>query len=285
MSTAVEILAAHRIPRHARLSVYTTTCPECSDKRSKKKQKCLSVLIDRKGVRFNCHHCGWHGHEFYDEPSKSNAEIKPITVEQNADHTRERNRRSAHGIWRESVPLPGTLGERYFIEHRKIDIAGIDLTHVLRWHKSDRMVVALMTDVVTGEPVGVHRTFLDRDGGKRTRKMLGPAGVIRLWPDDAVEQGLAIGEGIETTLAAALGVAHRGTLLRPAWALGSANTVASFPVLPGITSLTILTDNDPVGQNAAKECAARWAKAGREVICLTPHAVKDFNDVIREAAS
>jgi len=107
--------------------------------------------------------------------------------------------------------------------------------------------------------------------------------VIRLWPDEAVEQGLVIGEGVETVLGAATRVMYRGTLLQPAWAVCSANNLGNFPILPGIEALTVLVDHDAggTGQNAAAECAARWSAAGREVTRLTPNTVgADFNDVV-----
>jgi Toprim domain len=107
--------------------------------------------------------------------------------------------------------------------------------------------------------------------------------VIRLWPDDAVNEGLAIGEGIETTLAAATRIEHRGTLLRPAWATGSAGNMATFPVLAGIEALTILVDHDAsgTGQKAAEACAQRWRNAGREVIRLMPGDMgADFNNLV-----
>src|SRR5262245_25246066 len=43
---------------------YYTTCPRCSDKRSKAHQanKVLGVTIDSDGsVRWGCNHCGWIG--------------------------------------------------------------------------------------------------------------------------------------------------------------------------------------------------------------------------------
>lgn len=46
----------------------STTCPQCSARRSAagKSNTCLSVLIDGDGLRWNCHHCGWKGGEFYE---------------------------------------------------------------------------------------------------------------------------------------------------------------------------------------------------------------------------
>ena len=84
-------------------------------------------------------------------------------------------------------------------------------------------MVALFRDIVTNEPCGIHRTFLDIAGRKLGRKMLGGAGgaAIKLDADEDVTLGSFIGEGVETCLAASLGS------FRPVWALGSAN--ASCP--------------------------------------------------------
>jgi hypothetical protein len=279
MKTASQILAELGIHERRGLAAYATVCPQCSAERRKKREKCLSVSIDQRGVRWNCHHCQWQGAEFYDEPRRPDAASKPVD---SADDIRERNKRFAHQLWRESILLPGTLGEHYFLEHRKIDIRGLELDHALRWHPGERMIVALMTDPVTNEPLGIHRTFLNRDGTKLDRKMLGPSGVVRLWPDEAVTTSLVLGEGVETTLAAAIHVEHRGALLRPAWAAGSASAVAKFPVLTAIETLTVLIDNDAgkAGENAGVECADRYRKARRRVVLLIPPA-KDFNELVK----
>jgi|SRR6516162_2726816 hypothetical protein len=107
-----------------------------------------------------------------------------------------------------------------------------------------------------------------------------------VWPDECVEQGLVLGEGIETVLAAATRIERFGTLLQPAWATGDCGHMRDFPVLPGIEALTLLVDHDcnHAGQNAAAECAARWRAAGCEVIRLTPRRNGDFNDIVRREA-
>ncbi|MGX0962350.1 phage/plasmid primase-like uncharacterized protein [Bradyrhizobium japonicum] len=111
-------------------------------------------------------------------------------------------------------------------------------------------MVALMTDIVTNEPCGVHVTYLDGEGRKIARNMYGRAknAVTRLSADEDVEYGLAIGEGVETCLA---------TGFRPIWATLSAGTMAAFPVLSGIECLTVFADNDEsgTGLGAAKACA------------------------------
>ena len=116
-----------------------------------------------------------------------------------------------------------------------------------------------MTDPVSGEPIGVHRTFLNDDGTKRERKMLGRAGVVRLSPDEDVTLGLGITEGIED------GLAILASGWSPIWAALSCGGIERFPVLSGIEALTIFHDRDEAGIRAAEICAERWTAAGKEV--------------------
>jgi putative DNA primase/helicase len=95
---------------------------------------------------------------------------------------------------------------------------------------------------------------------------------------------LVIAEGIETSLAVAMHVKHRGHYLRPVWAMGNANNMRRFPVLKDIAELVICADHDKsgVGRQAADECADRWEAAGRKVEVLMPEKVgTDFNDWIK----
>jgi phage/plasmid primase-like uncharacterized protein len=155
------------------------------------------------------------------------------------------------------------------------------------WHDERRMcLVALWTDTISGEARAIHRRAITPDGENPGHwRAWGPTKgcVIRLWPDDEVSEDLVLGEGVETVLAAATRIAHRGTLLQPAWAAGDAGHIGAFPALSGVEALTVLIDADEngVGQRGAAECARRWTAAGRQVIRLTPRLVgADFNDVI-----
>jgi CHC2 zinc finger/Toprim domain len=186
-----------------------------------------------------------------------------------------RNLEKARNVWQEATPPGGTLGEYYLFTR------GLALPEepVLRFHPScpcgaDRRpaMVALMTDPVTGEERGIHRTFLQPDGtGKLSKMMLGPAGVIRLC--ERITSGLGLAEGIETALAVAQRVQWG-----PVWAAGSAWGIARFPVLIQ-TTLNIFADCDDlgVGLKAARECANRWADAGAEVLIHLPPEGKDWD--------
>jgi len=141
---------------------------------------------------------------------------------------------------------------------------------------------ARVSDIRTAKPISLHFTKLAADGrgkaGSECDKLLMSGhrkkdGCIRLWPDEAVTQGLAIAEGIESALAAA----HAHT---PVWAAIDAGNLRAFPLLHGIDALTIFADHDDAGLTAAKECARRWLAAGAEVIVLRAReAGRDAADV------
>ena len=204
----------------------------------------------------------------------------------------QRTVRYCNDLWAQSKPLPPeAIG---YFARRGITLDDVPDQGGLRFHpacpfdgKMVPCIVARFTNAMTNAPGGIWRRPIN--GAKP--KVVGPmkGHIVRLWADDAeVTQGLVIGEGIETTLAAATRITHRGTLLRPAWACGSADNIKEFPVLTGVEHLTIIVDNDQkrAGQNAARLCAKHWTDQGREVELLIPDTIgTDFNDIVMENAS
>ena len=214
---------------------------------------------------------------------------------------------SALRPWDHAQPIAGTIAERYLAETRGINIDALPANSeaVLRFHPScpfgrdqrHPCLLALFRDAKSDAPAGIHRVALTPKAQKIDRRMLGrwpTPRAIKLWP---AESSLVIGEGIETVLAAATRLQHRGALLRPAWAIGSSGGIARFPLIAGVERLIILVDNDAngvilvdndangVGPNSAKECAKRWATAGRAVALLTPQqSGTDFNDLVQGSA-
>jgi putative DNA primase/helicase len=195
-------------------------------------------------------------------------------------------------IWNEADQI-GAAAKNYL--HRR-GLHDLPDATVLRFHAScpfgksrSPCLLALYTDIRTNAPKAISRTALSAAGAKIGRMGLGPVGgaAIKIDDDTNVEYGLAIGEGLETVLAA------RQLGFRPAWALGSAGAVKNFAVLPGITALTIITDNDEpdqrgrqAGQEAALECSERWRDAGVEVTRIVPRAVgADMADLIERGGS
>ena len=179
------------------------------------------------------------------------------------------NSLAALRIWGEALDARGTLAETYLFGR------GLELDdrarEAVRFHPALRFdngttpaMVGAPARSRSDEPCGVHRTFLDRDGRKLERRMLGRArgAAVKLDPDDTVELGLVVGEGIETCLAA------RQLGYRPCWALGSAQAIAKLPVLGGVEGLTILGDGSPPVSTSAcsnpsaaptpTTCCGRW---------------------------
>jgi hypothetical protein len=128
----------------------------------------------------------------------------------------------------------------------------------------------------TDEFTGVHRTFLTDTAQKISKTILGRKHGSAIKIDRAEGAGLAIAEGVETTIAARY-------LYRPAWSVIDAGGVRHFPVLPAIEHLEIFADHDVngAGEAAARECLARWENAGAEVaIVMPPTAGSDIADFI-----
>jgi hypothetical protein len=153
-------------------------------------------------------------------------------------------------------------------------------------------IVALFRGILDDEPRAISRIALTDDGTKIDRKMLGPIDgtACKLNPDEHVELGLHIAEGIETSISAMM----LGFV--PMWALGSAGAIANFPLFEGHPEfgfeccLTIICDNDPPnpktgkrpGPYAARVCSDRWTSAGQEVRRVMPTTTgEDMNDILR----
>lgn len=259
------------------------TCPDCG---RSDRDRTMGVTVERDRTVWHCYRCGQagarrHGQTIYTRTATPPA---PTTIGRHvalASNWRD--------FYRDLQPIEGSPVAAY-LNARCCEIprSHVRYAPALR-HPSGYVgpaMVALVTDAVTREPLTLHRTWIKPDGTKAdvepARMLLGKhrkqGGVIRLFPDDAVTTALAIGEGVETMLTAALE-------FKPCWSAIDAGNLAGFPVLAGIESLLIVADNDAAGLRAADECAERWCRAGREVrIAKSPIPGQDLNDFARAAA-
>lgn len=175
-------------------------------------------------------------------------------------------------LWAQCVPIKGTLAEQY-LSRRGLAYDGDGW----RFRPTSRALVGIITDALTGDPIGWHETLLDAEGNKTGRLMHGRAtgGVVRLYPcGDTHELGIA--EGIETALA---------TGFRPVWACLSSSIMKGFPVLRHVEHLSIFADHDKAGVEAANAAGERWHAAGRRVSLTMPEQPgADFADLLPEAA-
>jgi hypothetical protein len=227
------------------------------------------------------------------EPSPLSEAERERRRRQETERERDRIRRTAfvtktwQQTWKGGIAAAPEL--RRWLQVRGIDDAKLDLERLLlRWsprcpreREAMPAMIALMANPATAEPCGLHRTFLLPDGSAKAavdpvRSMLGNAGIIRLSPDDEVELGLGISEGIET------GLSIMAAGWRPIWACGSLGGLRSFPVLGGIECLTVFADPKSHELEGARACAARWEEAGREVRIYAPALINgDWNDVLK----
>jgi hypothetical protein len=245
-----------------KLGMRDVPCPFCGpDRRAleNRKRRVLRVWHREPGfASFHCARCGERGWTRSEGDGEHRRAVQP-QLHPDDDQDRHRRVDLAIQIWAAAVPLSRTLGWKYFTERRGLHIGALDdLSHALHWNERIGAVIALMTDPVTNEPTCIHRTFLNTDGTKRERKMLGKQGVIRLSREEAVTEGLGLTEGIEDGLSVLL------SGWAPVWAATSAGGIERFPVLSGVECLTIFSDTDPTGMRVAHACAARWTDAGRE---------------------
>jgi hypothetical protein len=171
--------------------------------------------------------------------------------------TEESKTARALELWTQGVPIAGTLAERYLRETRGIDVTGLpansdNLRFLARCPFGTGplrpCLLALMRDPENDQPTGIQRIALELHEG-RVRKIdrfaLGPIGAIKLWPAGSQ---LVVGEGLETTLAAATRIPYRGAPLRPAWSAVSSGGLSRFPAISGVERLIVLVDHDANGE-------------------------------------
>lgn len=220
------------------------------------------------------------------EEIERRAEARRRAEEQERREAKQRQRQASE-IWRNTRDPRGTPVEAYLASRGLTLDDGahetVRFAPACPWGSDGTVpaMVAPLRDICTGELRGVHRTALDGEARKVGRRMLGTAAGCAIMLDPVVGGGgfLTVGEGIETVLTARQ---HLG--LRPAWALGSAGSIASFVPLPGVHTLVVLGENDANGasQIAFDRVGGRWHDAGRNAEIIRPPAgCKDLNDTVR----
>jgi hypothetical protein len=196
----------------------------------------------------------------------------------------------AREIWYAARDPRGTLAEDY-LRFRWLALHDALVGRVLRFHprcpwlneNAERIfvpaLIAVFRSLDDNAITAIHRIRLDQPERwpKAERRMLGLVGRSAVKLDADVGDELAIGEGVETCMAARqldIGVG-------PAWALGSTGGIKHFPVLPNVRTLRILGENDSANEAAVEQCGLRWQAAGRCVRVIKPtDDCKDLNDVL-----
>ena len=209
--------------------------------------------------------------------------------------SREDTRRFARCVWEATRPLAGTIGEAYLEARGVGHVAG---AAALRFHPALThrtapgrfpCLVAGVQDA-SGRFLGVQRCYLAPDGSGKAnvqpaRASLGKlaGGAVRL--AESVDGRLLLGEGIETTTAAALILDWRGGV----WATLGTSGLRAVELPEHVHHVTIAADRDRKGggQLAAAALAERLEGDGRHVAIELPPFVGDWCDVLilaRDAA-
>ena len=260
------------------------TCPSCG-RGARDKTAGLKIEDDGGGV-VHCFRCAY-SESFVPKRGAVIHHQAPTKPRVQAQQPQQRGLSDwGLAMWNSTQALGGVAAQYLRSRHCVVPAYGD-----LRWHPSLKhpsgyvgpALVALITDVVTNQPLSLHRTWITNTGKadiETPRLLLGnhsiDGGVIRLTPDDEVTHLLGLGEGIETALSLAWAPLS-------VWATIDAGHLAKFPVLNGIQTLIIAVDQDPAGIAAATTCADRWALAGKTVL-LTPQSENDLNDSLQEVS-
>ncbi|MFM2149842.1 MAG: hypothetical protein RLZZ187_2148 [Pseudomonadota bacterium] len=208
---------------------------------------------------------------------------QPAAASSSAAPDNARRTRAALALWEDAMPIRGTVAEVYLAAR---GLAG-ETSTALRYHPALRhpnasgtfpALVALIRSTATGEPVAMHRTYLQRDGAgkadvdpaKATKGPIAGGAIMLHEPVDGAP--LVIGEGIESSLSASR------LLDAPAWAGIAAGNLKSIIPPAGPSEIILAADPDAVGQREAWAAADRWRALGRRVRVATPDDPNsDFN--------
>jgi phage/plasmid primase-like uncharacterized protein len=154
-------------------------------------------------------------------------------------------------------------------------------------HRLGARLPAMLAPIVDvdGEQIGVHLTYLRRDGGGKAtlpkeyqRECRGVIHrlAIRLAEHDP-DAELIVAEGIETAFSAMQLFGRAG------WAAVHAGGLKTLELPPDVRRIIIAADNDASGAGQRNALAAydRWTAEGRSVRIVAPPVVgDDFNDVL-----
>ena len=267
-------------------------CPVCQPE-GRKGQDGLTLTDGASGLLA---HCKKSGCTFRDILAA--AGIAPGTHTPPDPHARleaERQRKAeadkragqALRLWQDAKPIAGTIAETYLRDARGVTCP---LPDTLRfapscWHATAQRFPAMVALVEGGTGFAVHRTYLCADGcGKAKvdppKAMLGAVGggAVRL---TRTAGPLMAAEGIETALSLASG---RVTAPETIWAALSTSGIRALHLPPKPGRLTIASDGDAAGREAAHTLATRADGLGWQVSLLPAPEGLDWNDVLQGKA-
>lgn len=188
----------------------------------------------------------------------------------------------AERLWQEAQPIAGSPAEAYLRGRGIVGPLPASLRfHPACWHQTAQRFPAMVARLEGADGFAVHRTYLKPDGSGKAdvappKAMLGAVagGAVRLTEGHGA---LAVGEGIETALSLSCGLLSAPAAI---WAALSAAGLAALRLPPAPARLTIASDGDKAGREAANILAARADALGWAVSILPAPEGADWNDVL-----
>jgi hypothetical protein len=269
-------------------------CPVCQPER-KRGQNALTLADGRNGrLVLDCKKSACAFLDILAAAGLRSGDYRPPDAatlaqrEREAKAQAEKRAAQAKRLWQESLPIAGTLAETY-LRARGITC---DLPRTLRfhpeaWHGPTAKRYPAMVAAVQGVNLpAVHRTFLRADGTGKAgldggdKLMLGATagGAVRL---SGGPSRLVVVEGIETALSLSCGLLRTPATI---WAALSTSGIRGLHLPRQAGRLTIASDGDEAGREAASALAERAHALGWQVALLPAPDDRDWNDILTEKA-
>ena len=266
----------------------TCACPVCQPER-RRGQTALTLADGRTRLLAHCKRSGCAFLDILVAAGLRSGDYAPpdaaTLAQREAERRAEAHRKAeqAKRLWKEAQPIAGTVAEAY-LRGRGITCP---LPRTLRFHPdawhgpTARRYPAMVAAVQGAGAAAVHRTYLRADGlGKAgidpAKAMLGATagGAVRLADGPS---RLVVVEGIESGLSLLCGLLDGPAT---AWAALSTSGLRGLRLPPQPSRLTIATDGDKPGRDAAHALAERAHALGWKVGILDPGTGADFNDIL-----
>lgn len=262
-------------------------CPVCQPE-GRRDQDALSLRNEGGRLLTFCHKRGCSFQELaqaLDLPTGSFRLDADATRKADMQHAKDEAQREgrAKALWgdAETLPIHGTVAEAY-LRNRGITCTLPDALRyqAIGWHPNGYRFPMMLARVDGGARFAVHRTYLSLDGGKApvdpNKAMLGPCagGAVRV---AQAEGQLVVAEGIETALSLASGLLSKPATI---WAALSTSGMRGLVLPPTPGRLTVASDGDQPGRQAAMALASRAEALGWHVTLLPAPDGRDWNDVL-----
>ncbi len=189
----------------------------------------------------------------------------------------------ALGIWSETIPLKGTLGDQYLagrsIKRHSLDVRFHPGLMCGKTGKVHPAIVVLLRDGIIGKGQAIQKIYLVEDAlGLITvikpKITVGPmaGAAVQLAPAPIA---LTLAEGPETAMS------YWQITGTPTWATCGTANLSKVHIPPSVTRLIIAGDNDDKGREAAHKAAAIYAEQGFAVeVHLPPTEGHDWNNYL-----